>query len=112
LAIEAAKVNGRSRLLVVDPPEDFASALARVADGPPILLHPHPGPGGVSPSPLGDLLRPGGAIPPLWIGPEGGFSPSEVESALASGARIARLGTTVLRVETAALAAAAVAAST
>jgi 16S rRNA (uracil1498-N3)-methyltransferase len=111
LTVEAAKVNGRSRLLVVEAPEDFAAALARAAGGPPILLHPHPAPGRGAPPALGALLDEEGSLPPLWIGPEGGFSPAEVDRALSAGARIARLGSTILRVETAAMAAAAVAAS-
>ncbi len=39
----------------------------------------------------------------LCIGPEGGFTPDEVGSALAAGARLTSVGTYVLRTETAAL---------
>ena len=39
------------------------------------------------------------------IGPEGGFTPSEIDHARRRGAILARLGPTVLRAETAALAA-------
>ncbi|HVT63256.1 MAG TPA: RsmE family RNA methyltransferase, partial [Legionellaceae bacterium] len=41
----------------------------------------------------------------LLIGPEGGFSPSEIEVALQSGAHSIRLGPRILRTETAAIAA-------
>lgn len=45
----------------------------------------------------------------LWIGPEGGFSPAEAQALAERGARPARLGPFVLRIETAAEAALAVA---
>lgn len=45
----------------------------------------------------------------LWIGPEGGWSPAEEQRLLAAGARAARIASHVLRVETAAEAAAAIA---
>ena len=44
----------------------------------------------------------------LAIGPEGGFSASEVEQAVANDWQVVGLGATVLRVETAALAASAI----
>jgi 16S rRNA (uracil1498-N3)-methyltransferase len=47
----------------------------------------------------------------LLIGPEGGFTPHEVEQAHLAGARGARLGARILRAETAALAAATLAAA-
>lgn len=49
------------------------------------------------------LLAPGGAVA-LFVGPEGGFTEAELETARAAGASLARLGGTILRVETAALA--------
>jgi 16S rRNA (uracil1498-N3)-methyltransferase len=56
----------------------------------------------------GDRL---GALPPpstIVIGPEGGFSPAEVQSAAEAGAALASLGTRILRAQTVAPAAAAV----
>lgn len=44
----------------------------------------------------------------VLIGPEGGFSPAELEALAAAGARGAHLGPRILRVETAAMAAAAI----
>lgn len=41
----------------------------------------------------------------VWVGPEGGLTANEVDTLVAQGARRVRLGPTVLRVETAALAA-------
>ncbi|OAI57028.1 hypothetical protein AYO47_08430 [Planctomyces sp. SCGC AG-212-M04] len=47
---------------------------------------------------------------PIWaaVGPEGGFSDTEIEQCIAAGARLVSLGRHVLRVETAALALAAI----
>ena len=51
------------------------------------------------------LARMTGAPVFLYIGPEGGFSATEVDLALASGAQAVSLGTLILRSETAAIAA-------
>lgn len=53
---------------------------------------------------LGELDRPTSVI----IGPEGGFTPDEVDGATAAGVTIAGLGPRILRAETVAVAAAAV----
>ena len=57
-----------------------------------------------------DESRLGALEPPssVIIGPEGGFSPAEVEAARRAGARIAGLGPRILRSESVAIAAAAV----
>jgi len=57
-----------------------------------------------------DEPRLGALDPPssVIIGPEGGFSPAEVEAARRAGARIAGLGPRILRSESVAIAAAAV----
>lgn len=52
------------------------------------------------------ILEPGEAVT-ILIGPEGGFTPEEVQAAARAGFRRASLGRNVLRFETAALAAAA-----
>ncbi len=78
----------------------------------------------LAPVPLGAAVTPGsvllferhegerlGHIPPvrtIVIGPEGGFSPAEVRSAVEAGATLAGLGPRILRSETVAAAAAAV----
>lgn len=54
---------------------------------------------------LYDLLRPGGDVL-LLIGPEGDFTPEEIDAALAHGFREVSLGNQRLRTETAAVAAA------
>lgn len=97
--IEASKQCGRNRLMAVDPPRTWDALLA-LGDLPANRLVLHTGPGLAG-------LTPGGGVA-VAVGPEGGLTPAEVESAAAAGWRAASLGPRVLRVETAALAAAAV----
>jgi len=97
--IEASKQCGRNRLMTVDAVQEWPSFLAS-ADLPATRFVLHTGPD------LPGLAgTPGGMV--IAVGPEGGFTPAEVAAALAAGWRAASLGPRVLRVETAALAAAA-----
>lgn len=95
--IEASKQCGRDVLMAVDPPQEWAAFVART-DLPAarFVLHTGDAPA---------LSRDGGCA--VAVGPEGGFAPDEVALALAHGWTAASLGPRVLRVETAALAAAA-----
>ncbi len=102
LITEAAKVNGRSRLLEVAGVLDLGAVLARAPAA--VLLDPDP----LLPT-LPALLSAEGAPPWLLVGPEGGFTDEEREAAREAGAACARLGAVALRVETAAIAAASVA---
>ena len=107
--IAACKQSGRSELMELMDPIGFS----RMCDGFKIKTS--------SESPRALILQPGGdplarvladASPSptiLLIGPEGGFTDSEIELARSAGVRIASLGRTILRTETAAIAAAAVA---
>jgi len=98
---EAAKVNGCSRLLVVDPPATLETVL-EVAVPVACLLDPDPGvPRLVS------ILPAQGELPWLLVGPEGGFTPHEVARAEQARALRVRLGSVALRTSTAAIAAAA-----
>ena len=94
--VEASKQCGRTRLMGIDPAKTFLKWLA----DPELptdrwILHT-------------DRAEP---LPPqasgksrlLAIGPEGGFSPDEVNAAVAAGWWCATLGPRVLRVETAAV---------
>jgi len=100
--IEACKQCGRNTLLEIATPATPAELFGRldpgtwplVADpaGPPLVTLPRP-------------ESPGGIL--ALVGPEGGFTAEEVAAAVAAGCRRASLGPHVLRIETAALAAAA-----
>lgn len=101
IARESAKQCGRPWLLRIDPPRDLHALLTDPARPTTILADAS-----------GEPLRPmhGTASPTLrlLIGPEGGWSPAELESARAAGATLARFGPHTMRIETAAVAAAAV----
>jgi 16S rRNA (uracil1498-N3)-methyltransferase len=97
--IEASKQCGRNVLMRIDPARRWNEAIA-LADLPTykVILHTSDA------EPVGTPPRTGVAFA---VGPEGGFTPDEIAAAVAAGWRLASLGPTVLRVETAAVAAAA-----
>jgi len=90
----------------IEGPLSLEELLAEPWEGLRLLLHEAAGPEAVG---LGQALGRVGELSrvQLLVGPEGGFSPAEVEWAKGAGAVVVRLGARVLRVETAALAAAA-----
>ncbi|HMP03170.1 MAG TPA: RsmE family RNA methyltransferase [Gemmatales bacterium] len=100
--IEASKQCGRNKLMQVDEPLSLASLLA----------DPHlperrlfADPGGVA---WGEVVVSGPMVGTVaWVGPEGGLTADEVAEAERRGWQRVRLGPSVLRVETAALALAA-----
>lgn len=98
--IEASKQCGRNVLMAVDPPARWGAFVRSV--GLPavrLVLHTEGGP-----SPPAEDVRAGVAVA---VGPEGGLTAAEVAEAVAAGWRPTTLGPRVLRVETAAVAAAA-----
>lgn len=96
VAREALKQCRRAHLPAILPPVDLAALPAR--GGALVLLDPAGGP-----------AQPGPAQPTtLVIGPEGGLTAAETALLVAAGARQVRLARPILRIETAALAAAAV----
>lgn len=97
VCLEACKQSRRAWLPEIRAPLSLAEALARAEDWDKWLAHPG---GGVPPA-----AGPGGGAVMLCIGPEGGFTDAEVETARRAGARPVSLGGAVLRVETAAVAA-------
>ena len=107
LTREAAKVNGRSRLLRVEDPVEISSlpSYAAAASPPwtPVLLDTDP-----ALPPLSRLLL-GIVCPLLLVGPEGGFAPEEAAELARAGVPAGSLGACALRTETAAVAAAAIA---
>ncbi len=98
VVVEAAKQCRRDRLMELEPPTPWAS-LVGSSEGS-LKLIAHPGGGPVAASGVGR-----GASVVLAIGPEGGFTEGEVDRAVGAGWRLVDLGPTILRVETAGLAA-------
>ncbi len=104
-AIEAAKQCGRNRLMQIAKPQAWGEWVAQTGDLPSatrrLLAHP----GG---RPLTEI----NLYPPqptaLAIGPEGGLTDAEVAAARCAGWQPVSLGPRILRVETAAVALAAV----
>lgn len=103
--IAACKQSGRNRLMEITTPATLQSVL----DPAPnrhrrIMLHPVG-------TPLAEISLVSGDVTELTllIGPEGGFTADEVEQAVADGVSLASLSRTILRTETAAIAAAAIA---
>jgi 16S rRNA (uracil1498-N3)-methyltransferase len=107
--IEAAKQCGRNRLMKVAEPQAWATYLSSESSaGPARRLVAHFG--GISLTEL-DLDIRKAIQTNLAIGPEGGFADQEVAAAVAAGWQIVDLGPRILRVETAAIALAAVVAA-
>ncbi len=98
--IEASKQCGRNRLMAIVPPRTWDTFIL-ASDLPPhkYVLHPQGSTDSVQTYAKGVAVA---------IGPEGGLTDEEVKKALATGWQVATLGPRILRVETAALAVAAV----
>ena len=108
IVVEAAEQCGRSAVPAVEAPQRFDEALA---SAPGVLVLPYEsadeGERNMQAALHGeiDALFALGAVS-IFIGPEGGFEPAEVERAKDAGASIVTLGRRVLRSETAGLVAA------
>lgn len=106
--IAACKQCGRNRLLAIEPPITWAEWIERERPAGPILVADPAG------EPINAQLErlTQGSTPQqrlcAAIGPEGGFTPGELELAHQAGAVCVALGSTVLRIETAAIALAAI----
>lgn len=100
--IAACKQCGRSRLMDITGAVRLEPFLAsRTGDSVQVITHP-------SGTPIASLDLSGVAGVTLLVGPEGGFTEEEVAQAVTTGARVASLGRTILRTETAGVVAAAV----
>jgi 16S rRNA (uracil1498-N3)-methyltransferase len=114
IAQEAARQCGRADLPVLDGPRPLAQALAETpAQGLRLLVWEAAQRAGAVPGavPLRRALADAGAPPAvtLLVGPEGGFSDEEAAAACTAGFQPVGLGPLVLRSETAALVAVALA---
>jgi 16S rRNA (uracil1498-N3)-methyltransferase len=97
LIIEACKQCGRNRLMELDTTARWDNLVHAHNGSTRLLAHPAGLPASNWPRP-----RPGGAVL-LAVGPEGGFTDTEVESARSAGWAVVGLGSTRLRIETACL---------
>jgi 16S rRNA (uracil1498-N3)-methyltransferase len=100
--ISALEQSGGAWLPVLLPDETLDVALAAEHTGARLVLDP----GG---EPVGSVLPPHGTPVAIALGPEGGLDPDERAAFAAAGWRSASLGRNVLRFETAAIAAIAIA---
>ncbi len=100
VAISACEQCGRSRVPVIHPPLLLADWLKQAEADLKLVLHPVA-------EPLVSHAKPGSLA--FLIGPEGGLTDGEVETAQGAGFHSARLGPRVLRTETAPVVALAVA---
>ncbi|NVZ93384.1 16S rRNA (uracil(1498)-N(3))-methyltransferase [Pseudomonas sp. D6002] len=100
VAISACEQCGRSRVPVIHPPLLLADWLKQAEAELKLVLHPVA-------EPLVSHAKPGSLA--FLIGPEGGLTDGEVETAQGAGFHAARLGPRVLRTETAPVVALAVA---
>ncbi len=103
--IESSKQCGRNLLMELEPPIEWNRLVERCPDQVRLIAHP----GGAA-SVSWPVATPGASIT-VAIGPEGGFTEAEVEAANARGWLPIHLGPTLLRIETAGIAAAAIALS-
>jgi 16S rRNA (uracil1498-N3)-methyltransferase len=96
--IEASKQCGRNVLMRIDPPKLWAEFI-HLSDLPPAKFVLHTANGTVPAKPEGGVA--------VAVGPEGGFTAAEVATAVGAGWQVVSFGPRVLRVETAAVVAAA-----
>lgn len=96
--IEAAKQCGRTLLMEVAPVMDWADFCGQT-HWSPLRLVAHPG----GERAAADALAERREDVTLAVGPEGGFTDEEIELAKANGWRTVTLGPRILRVETAAI---------
>lgn len=103
--VEACKQCGRTWLMEIDDPLPLDKFLTRQAGIPPaeqpLLLVGHPGG-----APLRTITTQPGRDTVIVIGPEGGLDEREVAAVVTAGGLAVSLGRHILRMETAALAAA------
>ncbi len=106
IATESAKQSHRTGTMQIDPLTPLADLLS--SESFPLALYLSP----EAPATLLECLKPKPSDCLLLIGPEGGWTPGEIDLFARSQIHPARLAGTILRIETATIAAAAIAACT
>lgn len=103
IAESAAKQAGRNRIPEVTMPLSYKEAL-KMAEELDVTLLPYELAGGMEVT--REVIRQikSGQSVGIFIGPEGGFEPEEVDAAVSMGAKVITLGRRILRTETAGLA--------
>lgn len=97
-SIAACKQCGRNDLLTIEPLQDWADVLDTLPPAPLWVADPHG-------QPLREVRFPAASEEVvLAVGPEGGFTDDEIDLAIKAGAARVRLGSSILRIETAAVA--------
>ena len=99
IAAEAAGQCGRGILPEVTMPVSFREALPAMTAAPLLVCYEAGG------QPFSELLKTTPAEIGVFVGPEGGISPAEVDALVAGGGQCATLGKRILRCETAPIAA-------
>ena len=99
IAAEAAGQCGRGRLPSVERPLSWSQALSRLSGEPALVFYEGGG------RPLRELVTPSTRRLSVFVGPEGGFDPEEIDAIRRQGGGVATLGPRILRCETAPLAA-------
>jgi 16S rRNA (uracil1498-N3)-methyltransferase len=98
IAVEAAKQSKQTRVPAIEVLPSVQAAVAHLSDPETLSLVLEP----QAEVTLADAVAAGGAgRVALWVGPEGGWSPAELEVFSAAGVGTARLGSSILRTETA-----------
>lgn len=99
IAAEAAGQCGRGILPSVERPLSWNQALSRLSGEPALVFYEGGG------RPLRELVTPSTRRLSVFVGPEGGFDPEEIDAIRRQGGGVATLGPRILRCETAPLAA-------
>ena len=103
IAKSAAKQSKRSRIPVVREPVNYREAVALAGELDVVLLPYENERGMAATREVMERIAPGQSVG-IFIGPEGGFDPSEIALAKEEGMYLVSLGKRILRTETAGLA--------
>ena len=99
IAAAAAGQCGRGMLPSVERPLSWSQALSCLSGEPALVFYEGGG------RPLRELVTPSTRRLSVFVGPEGGFDPEEIDAIRRQGGGVATLGPRILRCETAPLAA-------